>query len=222
DAPRTASLPERTIQVAGGSGLAGASPATPTRPTPPADRAAGAAPATPAPEAAQSISALPNAPLVVGALAAVVVAAAAALGWSLARRRAARAAQPASSTGTSTSPAPGAVRLRDAEKTLQRACDAGDPDLALGSLAAVARLRWPDAPPLNAADWARRLASDELTRAVEEVQRVRYSQERGAWSGDELWQTYSRARRSKRSARKRDRTPLPALYPTGARGQTPA
>jgi len=222
DAPRTASLPERTIHVAGGSGLVGASPAIPTRPNPPADRAAGASPATAVPEASRSIAVLPDAPLAVGAVAAAVLAAAAALGWSLARHPAARATEPGSPAGTSTRPAPSAIRLGEAEKTLQRACDAGDPDLALGSLAAVARLRWPDAPPLNAADWARRLGSNELTRAVEELQRVRYSQERGAWSGDELWQTYSRARRSKQSARKRERSPLPSLYPTGAREQTPA
>ena len=179
---------------------------------------AGAA-APPALEAAQSFSVPPNAPLT---LAAAVIAAAAVLGWSLARHRAARAAEPGSSAGTSLSPTREAVRLSDAEKTLRRACHASDLDLALGSLAAIGRLRWPDAPPLNAADWARRLGSDELSRAVVELQRVRYSQERGAWSGDELWQTYSRARRSKQSASKRDRAPLPALYPTGVRGQTPA
>ncbi|MGE4607366.1 MAG: BatD family protein [Myxococcota bacterium] len=212
DAPRTATLPERTVEVEGGSGLAGVGPATPAGATPVAPTGA------PEPEVPVAVPALLDSGIAAGTLAGLALAATAGLGWGLVRWRAAKDSRP------ETSPGPGleAVRLKDAERDLQQACDNGDPGTALGLLATIGRLRWPEAPPLNAGDWARRLGSSEFRQAVKDLHRVRYSQQPDAWNGGELWQAYSKIKRSKHPGRRRNRGPLPGLYPTVASEQSPA
>ena len=216
DEPRTARLPARTIEVIGGSGLAAAPPATPAHgaPTAPPDDPAAIASA---PAASSALSS----PVALVCLGTAVLALGGALGWSVQRRRARTSPAPSPARAA----ASGRSQLRDAERRLEAACRAGDPGQALRCLRALGRVRWPETPPMGAADWAERFGSEGLAEAVNTLQRVRYSQQSDGWDGDAFWQAYARARRGRGAPRAERREPLPGLYP-GAKprgaGEQPA
>lgn len=226
DEPRTARLPSRTIEIAAGHGPAtgAATASTPlpigggsdTRGTRPGNPQ-GSAPGTPPTGVANML----HSPLTLASLAAIVLAAGGVLGWTVRRWPSTKAA-PATRTAAAGAAAPLAPSMREAEKGLRLACDRNDPAEALTSLRTIGRLNWPQSPPLGAGDWALRLGSDDLTRAVERLQRVRYCPQAAGWSGGPLWQAYSKVRRTKKRTARQRPAPLPGLYPAGPQGEPAA
>ncbi|MCH2169542.1 BatD family protein [Myxococcota bacterium] len=214
DAPRTATLPERTLHVTGGGSLAAIPPA------PPAAGPSAPVPGPMEPEAAVSIPSALDSPLTWGGAALVGLCLAGGTAWALARRRSQPTAPTETAFGQGTPAVAPAPRLARAEQALRRACMANNSEGALGALSQIGQARWPESPPLNAGDWTRRIQGAVFAEAFEVLQRVRYSPETGHWNGAELWQAYSESRRSsRRSDPRRKRTrggPLPALYPEGS------
>jgi hypothetical protein len=202
DAPRTARLPARTIQVAGGTALASATPppseAEPPSQSPPSVGVEG----SPAPGPIAS-------PLALLAIAMGLLSAAAALGWGV--RRATTGGPVAASDTSDRRSDDGSVR--SFERQLKQACKSGDARSALLALHKIGLQRWPEAPPAGATGWSQRLGCDELTQALEALERVQYSPQREGWRGDGLWQAYAKARRVNGVSDTGKRRALPSLYP---------
>lgn len=204
DAARTARLPARTVQVAAGDSLA----ANTVAPTPaggtPNER--GISPLPPEPGLEPVTGHWLAAGIAFGLLAAT------GFGWRAVRRRTTAqrsAAEPESAPDTREVP-----RLAAAERSLRRACRSADPSAAVDALCEIGRARWTETPPLSAGAFARRAGGERLAAAVDTLERVRYSREPEEWNGAELWQAYSRGRRSRAPAHAGRAGPLPSLYPT--------
>jgi hypothetical protein len=207
DAARTAVLPSRTVTVLPGSGDLAGAPAVATPPRGDAPEPRDDAEASPMRmESLWSLSAGLGA-LVLGT----------AVGIAHARRR--RTSLPASQD-LRRGPHPG---LRWSEASLRRACRSGDAAAALASLRALARIRWPLAPPTGATGWGLRLDSPALEEAIDGLDRAVYSRARpegqdgqGAtttWDGASLWRGYRDAASAHRGGPSRARPILPELYP---------
>ena len=107
--------------------------------------------------------------------------------------------------------------LHHAERDLERACKADDPDAAAAALLAIGQTRWPDHPPLNPAELGQRLQHVELQQAIESLERARFAVEDTSWIGADLQRAYRRAAKSSHHQARQDNTspgPIPALYPT--------
>ena len=202
DAPRTARLPARTVQVAAGDSLAEAA----TAPAAGAPSQSGTSPGPSEP----GLRSVTGHWLAAGI--ALALLAATGFGWRAVRRR---------STGQRSPSAPESApetrevpSLRAAERSLRRACRSADPSTALDALCEIGRARRPESPPLSAGAFARRAGNERLAAAVDTLERVRYSPEAQEWNGAELWQAYSRRHRSRARERAGHAGRLPPLYPT--------
>ena len=198
DAPRTARLPERIVEVGPGSVADLSAPAVPAL--------APAISDSEGPPPAGEIVETPPVPglgpwgLGLAGLAFVLALISGAWVWR-------RGAGPAS-------PAPGG--RRSLEAALGRACTEGNAAQADRALLALGRQRWPLHAPKTATDFAARLASSDLETAVAGLAAHRFgAQASNAWPGADLWLAYRKASRSRRRLRGRGhrREVLPELYP---------
>jgi hypothetical protein len=197
DAPRVARLPARSFEVLPAADVAA------TLPTP-----AESVPEGPSPPEVREDSSLE----IVG-LGAVIFTMLALTGlWMLrAGRSVAREAEDARPVCDATPPTRRTIAGR--ERALQHACRASDPEAALRALLDLAEALWPTSRPPSAVEWGTRLASSDLEQAVQDLNRVRYSEAGGRFHGKRLWQAYLEAKRGNaRTGRARGAT-LPPLYP---------
>ena len=199
DAPRTATLPARSLEVlpaaAGGETPAGAA----------ATRAATAAPSREAAPRADAPAPsrgawLPDARLL-AALLAAALGAGGLLGVGIARRW---------GRSTGADPAPPLTR-RAAERALRRACRRDQPAAAEAALRALGRALAPDGEAPSGTRWAVALGAPDLAREIARLQALRYLTEGERWNGAALWKAWRGARRTRRPPK--PPRALPPLYP---------
>ena len=190
DQARTARLPERRVQVLAGDGSVVASVAP--EPAPPV------VPPVETPPVSDDAAW----PYGLGAAGALLLLA---LGYFINKRRVARRGLPS---------LPALPSLHKVEARLARACKSADPAAVAAALADVARVRWPEDPPLNPTAFAQRLEDEQLEQAVDTLERARFSDDQSPWDGAAFWQAYTTAKRGRRKRLKHASTsPLPTLYP---------
>lgn len=208
---RIARVPALSLQVAAGATaaaepVAGAatapssSAADPPSPAPAqTDPAAGAGPASAQePPAGSGVWALIGA-AILGALGA---AAAALLWWRRRQPQAPRPRQPKPPLR------PDQRRLRQA---LRQACLADHPPVTAKALLTWAQAHWPERPPANLADVARRLP--DAGAAIGGLERALYAPDARAWEGAELWRALSDAASTEGSKAGPTEEGLMPLYP---------
>ena len=199
DAPRTATLPARTVEVlpavAVGNQPAGdgAARATTGAPLPETDVRAGA----PSPSGGD---ARPD-PRPWAALLATGVGAALFLAVGLVRRR-----------GRSPGANPQSPPTRRAcERALRRACARNDLAAAEAALRSLGRALAPEGSSLSGTRWAFGLGAPGLVQEIARLQAMRYLSEDERWNGAALWKAWRLARGKQRPARAP--RALPPLYP---------
>lgn len=100
-----------------------------------------------------------------------------------------------------------------ARRALRQACRANDPQRAARALLDWAAVWWPEHPPINLGDLARRLAKGAA--AVRELDRALYAPGATPWEGSMLWEAVKKGPTEKRktSATQARTAELPPLYP---------
>jgi hypothetical protein len=101
---------------------------------------------------------------------------------------------------------------------VEKACQRNDPKAARQALLEWAAANWPQDPPKRLEDLARRLGS-EPTETLRELDRGLYSSAPSSWDGLAAWHRLSPAliKEKRAAASKRQKSPLPPLYPQGVR-----
>lgn len=214
DAPRTASLPGRSVEVQPAAGFDVAAVAGAV---PPTAGDTGAAETQAGPEGVPRNSGGAGRSGLwepVGLLAiAVLFGAVGGVVWVL--RPAPRLA---SATGARPGRASAPPTLRSYERTLKQACGRNDPAAAELALSGIARARWPGEAVDSPSRLGRRLCDEALEREIRLLLSRRYAAQAGDWQGEALWQQYRRVRREAGKVSGMAPTEvLPGLYP-GLRG----
>jgi hypothetical protein len=190
DAPREATLPARTLEVASGAREAGAAPvdAVPTE-----------------------IAQMPASPVwrrlpVWQGLCALLLAL-----WLVtfvAWRRARTTPRTAHGMGDD-----GHLSAHRPAATLRRACLADDPGAARNALLAWAADAWPEHPPRSLMELAKRLPDAPLRAELANLDRALYAADREPWRGEPLWQRARRGLARPAPQAPREHDDLPLLYP---------
>ena len=88
---------------------------------------------------------------------------------------------------------------REARGQLRAACRRSDPVAARDALAAWARARWPELPPVVVSDFAARTVPPEAHAELAALDRVLYAgREAGAWDGRAAWKALRHLRPRRR------------------------
>ena len=219
---QVARLPAREVQIL--PAPAGSSPAPTTAPAP--------AP-TPAqsPNAAQNSRAESPGPATIGTVAKIEdrpryndywpwIAAGLGLAWLLTTAlwlRARGRSRPRSAATEALSNSP-PTNPRKILAQVEKACRRNNPKAARRALLEWAAANWPQDPPKRLEDLARRLGS-EPAETLRELDRGLYSSTPSSWDGLAAWHRLSPAlnKEKRAAASKRHKSPLPPLYPQGAR-----
>lgn len=89
--------------------------------------------------------------------------------------------------------APGQQNLRPLEQQLKKAAQQNSAQQSQAALLAWARARWPQQPPVSLPAIARRCAP-ELAEVITALDRALYANGEGGWQGQPLWQAFERHR----------------------------
>lgn len=79
--------------------------------------------------------------------------------------------------------------IRAARKRVKEACHNNDAAAAKEALIAWAESRWPQTRPASLGDLAQRVSAD-LAATINELSHTLYSEAKGEWRGDKLWQAF--------------------------------
>ena len=79
-------------------------------------------------------------------------------------------------------------QLAASKDALEKACQRNDPQAAVRALLQWAEARWPDDPPRNLGDLARRLASGK--EEIRSLERALYGVNPDGWQGNPLWKAF--------------------------------
>lgn len=106
-----------------------------------------------------------------------------------------------------------APNLKASLDELRRTCTQNQAAAARQALLRWGAARWPGAAPVSVQELAQRCHSEELQRAVAELQAASYGQQGGAWQGERLWQAVNQLPATLGKVTKPNDEPLPPLYP---------
>ena len=79
--------------------------------------------------------------------------------------------------------------IRAARKRVKEACHSSDAAATKEALIAWAQSQWPQARPASLGELARRVSGD-LAATINELSHTLYSEAKGEWRGDKLWQAF--------------------------------
>lgn len=125
-------------------------------------------------------------------------------------------AAPQAQTHQARSPEPvGPARQGSTISKLSKACSAGDAREAMNALIAWGAARWPDNPPVNVDELARRLGSKRLSDGVAALNKQLYAGGQDNWDGAAMRSALDDLKGGERPERdQRTPGPIPQLYPT--------
>ena len=131
--------------------------------------------------------------------------------WLILERRRARAGR---SPTTGEPPLNGSVSMAKARRTLEAACDSGDPRTARAALLAWGRARWGRDAPRGLGALADRFGGEDLKACLDSIDQAIYAADGGDWDGPAAWRCLQvildAASPQPESA---DSQSLPGLYP---------